>query len=234
MLEESVSNHGHERVAVAAVPGSPLEVVETQFFFQLLVSLLANPSRLDGGRQGAQVRLRRQVGEIVFLLSRHPVFADEPSLVAWQMLLTLVPDPLRWSVGDPHADGGKTSLELPLRTGAPTDGMPLGIGQHVFGRDRQNVRDVPLTRTTALGYRPDHLHIGRVNLEVPRNPDRGRVRQTVSLQDRLSQQVREDRDYARSLPPGKEREELLRHARRAESASQMTEWLTFRPSKPLK
>ena len=172
MLEESVSNHGHERVAVEALPGSPLEVVETQFFFQLLVSLLANPSRLDGGRQGAQVRLRWQVGEIVFLLSRHPVFADEPSLVAWQMLLTLVPDPLRWSVGNTHADGGKTSLELPLRTGAPTDGMPLVIGQHVFGRDRQNVRDVPLTRTTALGYRPDHLHIGRVNLEVPRNPDR--------------------------------------------------------------
>jgi len=43
MLEESVSNHGHERVAVEALPGSPLEVVETQFFFQLLVSLLANP-----------------------------------------------------------------------------------------------------------------------------------------------------------------------------------------------
>lgn len=37
MLEESVSNHGHERVAVEALPGSPLEVVETQFFFQLLV-----------------------------------------------------------------------------------------------------------------------------------------------------------------------------------------------------
>src|SRR6266436_3065612 len=54
MLEESVSNHGHERVAVEALPGSPLEVVETQFFFQLLVSLLANPSRLDGGRQGAE------------------------------------------------------------------------------------------------------------------------------------------------------------------------------------
>ena len=58
MLEESVSNHGHERVAVEALPGSPLEVVETQF----LVSLLANPPRLVGGRQGAQVRLRWHVG----------------------------------------------------------------------------------------------------------------------------------------------------------------------------
>lgn len=66
--------------------------------------------------------------------------------------------------------------------------------------------------------------------EAPSKPvkRRRRVRQTVSLQDRLSQQAREDRDQARSLPPGREREELLRHARRAESASQMTQWLTFR------
>jgi len=27
------------------------------------------------------------------------VFADKPGLVSRQMLLTLVPDPLRWSVG---------------------------------------------------------------------------------------------------------------------------------------
>ena len=136
MLEESVSNHGHERVAVEALPGSPLEVVETQFFFQLLVSLLANPSRLDGGRQGAQVGLRRQVGEIVFLLSRHPVFADEPGLLPGQMLLALVPDSLWWSVCYAHTDGGKTSLELSFRTGAPTDVLPCGIGQHVFSRHR--------------------------------------------------------------------------------------------------
>src|SRR5215472_2734666 len=37
----------------------------------------------------AQVGLRWQVGEIVFLLSRHPVFADEPSLVAGQMLSSI-------------------------------------------------------------------------------------------------------------------------------------------------
>jgi hypothetical protein len=72
--------------------------------------------------------------------------------------------------------------------------------------------------------------------EAPSKPvkRRRRVRQTVSLQDRLSQQAREDRDQARSLPPGREREELLRRARRAESASQMTQWLTFRSGKLLK
>jgi len=45
--------------------------------------------------KGAQVGLRRQVGEIVFFLSRRTVFADEPSLLAGEMLLPLVPDPLR-------------------------------------------------------------------------------------------------------------------------------------------
>ena len=53
MLEEGVSDHRHERMTMQALPGSALEVIETEFFFQLLVSLLANPSRLDGGRQGA-------------------------------------------------------------------------------------------------------------------------------------------------------------------------------------
>jgi hypothetical protein len=76
-----------------ALPGSALEVIETEFLFQLLMSLLANPSRLDGGRQDTQLSLRRQVGEVIFLLSRHPVFANKPSLFSGQMLLALVPDP---------------------------------------------------------------------------------------------------------------------------------------------
>ena len=136
MLEESIGDHRHERVAVKALPGAALEVIETEFLFQLLVRLLANPSRLDGGRQGAQVGLCRQVGEIVFLFSRRPVFADKPGLVARQMLLTLVPDPLPWPVGDPHADSGETGLELSFRAGAPADVLPWGVGQHVFGRLR--------------------------------------------------------------------------------------------------
>src|SRR5437868_14071413 len=123
-------------MAMQALPGSALEVIETQFFFQLLVTLLANPSRLDGGRQGAQVSFCWQVNEIVFLLPRGSVFTDQPGLIPGQMLLAFVPDPLPSSVGDPHADRSKTSLELSFRAGAPTDGMPFGFGQHVFGRFR--------------------------------------------------------------------------------------------------
>jgi hypothetical protein len=33
-----------------ALPGSSFEVIDAEFFLQLLVSLLTNPSRLDGSR----------------------------------------------------------------------------------------------------------------------------------------------------------------------------------------
>ena len=134
MLEESVGDHCHERMTVKALPGSPLEVVEAEFLFQLLMGLLAYPSCLDGGSQGAQVGSGGQVGKIVFLLSRRPMFADEPSLVPRKMLLPLVPDPLRRSVGYPYTDSRKAGFELSFRTGSPANGPPRGIGQHVFRR----------------------------------------------------------------------------------------------------
>src|SRR6266481_6751782 len=128
---------------------------------------------------------------------RSPVFADEPSLIPWQMLLTLVPDPLRWSVGDPHADSSKTSLELSFRSGAPSDVPPSGICQHLFSRHREDVRNVPLTGTAASGYRPDHLHIGRVHLEVPRDTDcSGKFASCEPLAERRAQPITGIRQHA--------------------------------------
>jgi len=49
ILEEGVGDHRHERMTVKALPRTAFEVIETKFFFQLLVRLLANPTRLDGG-----------------------------------------------------------------------------------------------------------------------------------------------------------------------------------------
>jgi len=83
MLKEGIRDHRHERMAVKTLPGPALEVIETEFLFQLLVSLLTNPSCLDGSRQAAQVGRRWQIGEIVLFLSRHPVFADEPGHIPW-------------------------------------------------------------------------------------------------------------------------------------------------------
>jgi hypothetical protein len=47
MLEEGVSDHRHKRMTVKALRGSSLEVVKTEFFFHLLVSLLASPTRVS-------------------------------------------------------------------------------------------------------------------------------------------------------------------------------------------
>ena len=69
MLQERVSDHCHESMTVKALPRSSLEVIEAKLLFQLLMSLFADPSRFDGGGQGAQVRFGRQVSEIVFLLA---------------------------------------------------------------------------------------------------------------------------------------------------------------------
>src|SRR5262249_9034918 len=90
-------------------------------------------------------------------------------LVPRQMLLTLVHDPLRRSVGRTHTDSSKTSSELSFRASTPSDVLPLGIGQHVFGWYRQNVRNRALTRTAALGNWPNQVHADRVHLEMARD-----------------------------------------------------------------
>src|SRR6201990_1247874 len=85
------------------------------------------------------------------------------------MLLTLIPDPLRRSVGNAHTDRGEARFELSFRASTPSDVLPLGIGQHVFSRDRQDIRNRALTRTAALGDWPDQLHVDRVHLEMARD-----------------------------------------------------------------
>lgn len=69
------------------------------------------------------------------------------------------------------------------------------------------------------------------DLPPKRAKRRRRIKQTVGLEERLAAQARDDRERARSLPPGREREDLLRHAGRIEEATRMTEWLTTPSSK---
>src|ERR1700747_433334 len=107
MLEEGISDHGHERMTMTSLPRPSLEMVEAELLLQLLVVLLTDPSRLDRGSQAAQIHPGGQVGKIVFLLSGHAVLTDEPSLVAGKVLLTFVPYPLRRPVSDAHPDRRK-------------------------------------------------------------------------------------------------------------------------------
>ena len=54
---------------------------------------------------------------------------------------------------------------------------------------------------------------------------RRRFRQTISLVERLAEEARNLRAQANLLPPGPQRENLLRKARQDEAASHMSEWL---------
>lgn len=119
MLEEGVGNHRHEGITVQPVPGPSFEVVEPELLFQLLMGLLADPASLDGGGELAQSQRRWQVGEVVLRLPGGAVFTDEPGFLARQMLLALVPDPLRRTVSDAHADRCEPRYEAPFRSGAP-------------------------------------------------------------------------------------------------------------------
>jgi hypothetical protein len=52
-----------------------------------------------------------------------------------------------------------------------------------------------------------------------------RFKQTSSLEERLTEQVQRLREEAKSLPPGIERERIIRKARQAETGARITEWL---------
>jgi hypothetical protein len=53
---------------------------------------------------------------------------------------------------------------------------------------------------------------------------RPRIKQTASLQDRLAAFAKEARERAAKLTPGIARDDLLRKARQADTASHLDEW----------
>jgi hypothetical protein len=55
---------------------------------------------------------------------------------------------------------------------------------------------------------------------------RRRFQQTEALEQRLAEEAAKLRKEAQDTPPGIESERLIRRARQAETASQMSEWLT--------
>ena len=57
-------------------------------------------------------------------------------------------------------------------------------------------------------------------------PLRRRFKQTTSLQDRLEVWSKELRERAEKLPPGAERDELLRKLNQAHTAAHIDDWAT--------
>ena len=89
MLQEGEGEHRHECMAVKALPGSPFEVVEPKFLFQLLMGLLANPSSLDRRSQGAQIGRSGQIGKVA------PTTQKVPILQGFLRVAAVVPHLLR-------------------------------------------------------------------------------------------------------------------------------------------
>ena len=54
---------------------------------------------------------------------------------------------------------------------------------------------------------------------------RRRIHHVMSLEERLLEEAKRLREEARLLPPGVERETLLRKARQCDTGSHMSEWL---------
>ncbi len=61
---------------------------------------------------------------------------------------------------------------------------------------------------------------------------RKRVKHALTFEERLLSAAREAREKARKLPPGKERETLLRSARDSETAAKINRWITSPGLKP--
>lgn len=82
---------------------SAVEVIEAEFFLELLVRLLADPPCLDQGRQALDRRIGGQVREIVCLLAGRAALPNQPDFFVVQMLIAHVADVLGRTIGDANA-----------------------------------------------------------------------------------------------------------------------------------
>ena len=112
MLREGERDQRHQGVVVQPGPGPPLEVVEAEFFLQLLVRLLAGPPGLDRRREGLQRRAGGMAGEVVLPLAasfaaRRVRVADGPQSQTGHRL----PGDELWLVGE-RRSGGERKYHL--------------------------------------------------------------------------------------------------------------------------
>ena len=56
--------------------------------------------------------------------------------------------------------------------------------------------------------------------------ERRRVKHKTSLEERLANQAKRLRQQAKTMPPGAERDDLIRRARQNETATNLNAWLT--------
>ena len=93
----------------------------------------------DGVTHGGQGRLRWWPVDSFFpFCGREPAMLEEDVRDHCHegMTVEALPGSALEVIKTEYPDSSKTSLELSFRAGAPTDGTPYSVGQHVFGRYR--------------------------------------------------------------------------------------------------
>ncbi len=115
MLEIGKGDHREQRVMMQAQPAAALKVIEPQFLLQLLMDLLADPTRFDRPGQRQERGPRRMIGQVVFLLARGAPFADEPGRVPGEV----PPAGHARPIGDAHSHGREFGDEQPFGPAPP-------------------------------------------------------------------------------------------------------------------
>ena len=108
-------------------------MVEAEFFFQLLMRLLADPSGFDRGGELLETGIGRKVGHIVFSLAGRPPFADEPDFVARHALRAIIKHAVLMTVRNADAAGRERDCQE-FRVRAGPVATCVGIGRRVLGR----------------------------------------------------------------------------------------------------
>ena len=98
-----------------AAPRATFEVVEAELLFELLMREFARPPSLDRGREGAELRRCRVVGQVVFRFSRRAAFSDQPDLFAREVHTASG----SYAIGDTNTYGGEVRCESSLGPAAP-------------------------------------------------------------------------------------------------------------------
>lgn len=104
-----------------------------------------------------------------------------------------------------------------LPAGSKSEAVKSEMAQHILKQAANGVRDPIRLRASVLA--------GAVG-ERAMQQQRRRFQQQTSLHDRLASFAKLTQEKASLLPPGAERDELLRKARRADTAAHLDEWVT--------
>jgi hypothetical protein len=164
VLQEGEGELARKGVVVLAAPAPTLEMAEPQLALHLLVHLLADPAGLDQCRQPLEPRVGREVREVVLAFAAGAVLADEPRLLAGQVLPARRGRPVGHAA---HPQRGERGPERPLGAGPPRDGaecLRAGLEQLGGPRARGRGRRVLARPAGRLARRERERHVRGIDL----------------------------------------------------------------------